>query len=462
MYQLRCGETVHGVHSACHLSSRTVNEKGDEVPNFGGWHDAGDLSQFEIPTAEITGSLYDLYASLGGDERVLEEARVGSDWLLRTTFHDGSRALAISYDKWFDNIRLNDGHYPNNVAENGPFENFLSSNALALASLSYEVYDETYSNYCLKVAKEDFEFASTGYKEGKYTRRWGPSIVSQTLGMAVLAACNLFRATLDTKYLDIASEYANEVIKCQEKEYVPGSKIRGFFYEDPEHKYILAYEHRGHEEYVITGLVELCKLNYKHKDFPKWQEALELYREYILSTISATSPYYFLPGHIYMLDKINIDHYTTPSSYGTKEEAIINLQNQIKEGVKINDNTYLRRMPIAIQRRGFHATLLSKTKAVSSIAKYFDDEKLRQIAIYQLEWVHGRNPFASSTMYKVGYNYHPLYVAYSLQMPGSLPVGIRTYKDSDKPYWPTFDNAVFKEIWGHTTGKYLSVIADLL
>ena len=138
------------------------------------------------------------------------------------------------------------------------------------------------------------------------------------------------------------------------------------------------------------------------------------------------------------------------------------MTRQIKEGVKITDNCYLRRLPIAIQRRGFLATLLSKAKAVSALANYFMDDKLRQIAIYQLEHVHGRNPFATSLMYGVGYNYHPLYVAYSNQMVGSLPVGIKTLEDSDEPYWPAYDNAVFKEIWGHTTGKYLAVLADLI
>ena len=45
---LRCGEDIDGVHSACHLNCRTMNENGTSVPNFGGWHDAGDVSQFEI------------------------------------------------------------------------------------------------------------------------------------------------------------------------------------------------------------------------------------------------------------------------------------------------------------------------------------------------------------------------------------------------------------------------------
>ena len=96
------------------------------------------------------------------------------------------------------------------------------------------------------------------------------------------------------------------------------------------------------------------------------------------------------------------------------------------------------------------------------IGKTLNNQTMKQIAINQLEWVLGKNPFASSTMYGEGNNYHPLYVAFSRQMVGSLPVGIQTLGDEDLPYWPTYNDAVFKEIWGHTTGKYLWVLADIL
>ena len=95
------------------------------------------------------------------------------------------------------------------------------------------------------------------------------------------------------------------------------------------------------------------------------------------------------------------------------------------------------------------------------IAKVFADEKLFQIAIDQLEWILGKNPFAASTMYGEGHHCHPLYVAFSKQIVGALPVGIQTKGYDDEPYWPTITNAVFKEIWGHTTGKFLWVLADL-
>jgi hypothetical protein len=65
-------------------------------------------------------------------------------------------------------------------------------------------------------------------------------------------------------------------------------------------------------------------------------------------------------------------------------------------------------------------------------------------------------------MYGEGYNYHPLYVALSKEIVGALPVDIKTSGDEALPYWPTYNNAVFKEILGHTTGKYLWVLADLM
>ena len=461
LYQLRCGEVVEKVHGACHLNSRTYNQNGDSVPNFGGWHDAGDLSQFEIPTAEIAASLLELHLKTI-DEVALLEAQKGVDWLLRTTFHNGERALAVLYEKWWDDILEVDDYHYKNMSENGPFENFLASNALSLASAAYRNIDEIYATYCLDVAIEDFDFAYDGYKKGLYSKRWGPLITSQTAGVAILASVRLFKCTGDEKYKIIAKEFADELISCQETNYIGNSNIRGFFYEDKEHKYILSYEHRGHEEYVTSGLVELAKAFPLDVDHQKWVESLKMYREYILNTVSYTSPYNFLPGHIYFTDKINLDHLTLSGTGKTREECEAELIRQVKEGVRITDTCYLRRMPIAIQRRGFLATLLSKTKAVSSIASFFDDKELKQIVIYQLEHVHGRNPFATSLMYGVGSNYHPLYVAYSLQMPGSLPVGIRTLGDSDAPYWPAYDNAVFKEIWGHTTGKYIAVLADVL
>lgn len=466
---LRCGEDIPGVHSACHLNCRSMHPDGSSVPNFGGWHDAGDVSQFEIPTAEMAHAILDLALAVKDTdnllyERLIEEARVGINWLLRTRFGDGMRALAITYSIWRKNVLKPDNKTVySNVAENGPFENFCASAALAKAYLVYKDEDLVFANWCLRSAKEDFEFAKIGYEQGIYTKRWGPNIDSQVCGHGIIAAVELYKCTLDFSYIDIAASYAKVVLACQQSTDPDWDiPLKGFFYEDPMHKWMLTYEHRGHEQSPVQGLCMLCDVAKGHVEYPNWIKGVKLYREYVLESMKLTYPYGLVPGHVYVLDKLNSDRFTIPASYGTIPEGMEILRNQARSGKKLAEGVYLRIFPIAVQRRGYHATLLSKTKAISLIANVLNDQELKQIAIDQLEWVMGKNPFASSTMYGCGYNYHPLYVAFSRQMVGALPVGIMTKGDSDMPYWPVRDHAVFKEIWGHTTGKYLWVLADLI
>lgn len=468
---LRCGEDIPGVHSACHLNCRSVDENGRTVPVFGGWHDAGDLSQFEICTAEMTHALADLATNVNDEklkERIMEEAKVGANWLLRTTFHDGNRALAILYRIWRDNLLHPDNKLVNaGVAENGPFENFLSAAALASCVELFKEEDKNFSEWCLRIAKEDFHYAVLGYKNGIYTKRWGPNIDSVVCGHGIVAACLLYKLTKEESYLEIAKEYANIVMKCQQSTYPKWDKpVRGFFYEDVKHKYILTYEHRGHEQSPIQGICDLYELLKDNKEeeklVKKLLKSIKLFKEFIVDTMYSTEPYGLLPGHIYIEDKLNLDRFTLAS---IKNDYVLGkelLCKQIEKGIKLADGVYLRRFPIAIQRRGFHATMLSKAKGVSMVANALNDKKLKQIVIDQFEWVLGKNPFASSTMYGEGYNYHPLYVAFSRQMVGALPVGIMTSGDEDLPYWPTRNNAVYKEIWGHTTGKYLWALSDVL
>lgn len=465
---LRCGEDVAGVHSACHLHCKTVHPDGRMVPNHGGWHDAGDVSQFEICTAEMAHAILDLAevyqeSDLILSNRLLEEGKVGINWLLRTRFGDGMRAMAVGYVIWRSNILSKENKaVENNIAENGPFENFCAAAAEAVAARLFQKEDPVFANWCLRAAKEDFEFAKIGYEQGIYTKRWGTNIDAQVCGEAMLAAAELYVVTQDDRYIHLASQYGDIVLACQQSDYPNwNTPIRGFFYEDSKHTKILTYEHRGHEQTPVQGLARLYEVAPYHPNAKKWKEGLLLYKEYIVTTIDITAPYGLLPAHIYDIHKLNVERFTIPASHGTKEEGMENLKEQARHGRALNQDVYLRIFPIAVQRRGFHATLLSKTKAVSMIAKVLADEKLYQIAIDQLEWILGKNPFASSTMYGEGHHCHPLYVAFSKQIVGALPVGIQTKGYDDEPYWPTITNAVFKEIWGHTTGKFLWVLADL-
>lgn len=458
---LRCGVDVKGVHSACHLNCYTINEKGESVPNYGGWHDAGDVSQFEICTAEMAYAILEL-ASVEKDaslrKQLLEEARVGIDWLLRTRLSDGKRALAVGYHIWRSNQKAEGDKTLESHAEEGPFECFLAAMALARAALIFEKSDAGYASWCKRIAILDYQHAIYCYDHGIYTKRWGPSITSLVSGAACSALCLLYQLTKDERYLSDATRFSRSLLNCQEQDGVSG--IKGFFYEDEEHNYVLTFEHRGHEQTPIEGLVNLCKTFKDHPMLQEWLNGVELYATYIKDSY-INNPYGLMSAQIYLLNKMRDDRFTVPSWYCTPEEAHNGLRRQVKCGKKLDDNTYLRMFPIAIQRRGFHATLLSKTKGIAMCANLLKNEALKRVVLRQIEWVMGMNPFNASTMYGEGYNYHPLYVAFSPQLVGSLPVGIMTKEDEDLPYWPQATQAVYKEVWGHTTGKYLGILKEI-
>jgi hypothetical protein len=133
----------------------------------------------------------------------------------------------------------------------------------------------------------------------------------------------------------------------------------------------------------------------------------------------------------------------------------------VRNGIALSKTHYLRRYPVAYQFRGFHAINLSKAKAAIILSRVLNDTSLRDIATRQLEYIVGFNPFAASTVYGEGYDYHPLYGAYAGDVVGAVPVGIETFENDDEPYWPTQNNCTYKEIWMLTTAKTMCLVAEL-
>ena len=60
----------------------------------------------------------------------------------------------------------------------------------------------------------------------------------------------------------------------------------------------------------------------------------------------------------------------------------------------------------------------------------------------------GKNPFGQSLIYGEGSNYPQLYTALPGETVGEIPVGMQSYFNEDAPYWPQFNTATYKEVWG--------------
>lgn len=444
-YQERCGCEVEGVHRVCHRDTYAKHPDGRLISSGGGWHDAGDLSQGLCNTSESAYAMLDLALRVKDSdallyERLLDEARWGLDWCLKTRFGDGYRARWTRIGIWTDNIlgTMDDLVLP---AAYDPFENFCGSAAQAKGAIAFKEEDPIFADYCLKCAKEDFCFA---YKRTFYNR----SVSVQTLGQGVVAAAELYNACGDEDILKKGVYLAKKVLDCQQKSYPAWDiPIRGFFYENEKKERPLAYSHRAHEQSPVMGLALIYEAAPGHTDAPRWLEALGLYGEYIKKISEFTAPYGMLPNAVYRL-----------GSFGRNNEKF---DPQIKNGIMLSDEYYLRIMPVADDYRGYNGTLLTKAKAVSAVARVLCDNELYKIAQRQLEWILGMNPFAQCTMYGEGYNYPDLFVMFSHQLVGGIPVGIWNDGDRDMPYFPHMNNATYKEVWVHTTSRFLWVLADL-
>lgn len=95
----RCGYPVPGVHGNCHADLFAKHQE-KTISFAGGWHDAGDLSQQTLQTADVSVALLEGYdhhkqSNPALAARMLEEAEWGLEFVLKTRFGDGYRASSM-------------------------------------------------------------------------------------------------------------------------------------------------------------------------------------------------------------------------------------------------------------------------------------------------------------------------------------------------------------------------------
>jgi len=465
-YGNRCGYDVPGSHPVDHLDWFATHG-GERIVMSGGWHDAGDLSQGVINTGEATYAMFALAERLrerGGDpaliERLLEEAKWGLEWVLRVRFEGGYRIAFASHNLWTNNIA---GDADDRVVEarNNPNANYIAAAAGAIAYRLLKESDPALARRSLQIAEEDWIHAIDGV-EGPST--WHtPAFAATRLelaGIGVTASLELYRATAAESYAEKAVELAGTIVESQQKHPV-GSlfPLSGFFYTGPERDTLFHQFHRGNDQAPVVALTQLMAAFPDHPDGGKWRSTLELYVEYLKRIGQATAPWGVLPSYVYRLGDEAKEVPDSGALHMATREAY---RAQVLAGMPMGEEWYLRAFPVWFARRGNYGVLLSQAKALSAAALLLGDSAAMDLAQRQAQWVVGRNPFAQSTMYGEGYDWAQQYSVSSGDFVGSLPVGMQSRGITDLPYWPSQNMYVYKEVWVHSTSRWLWLMADLL
>lgn len=468
----RCGYPVPGSHVSCHRDMLAHHGKKSILCN-GGWHDAGDLSQQLVQTAEITCSLLEAAHAYSADTslslRLREEALWGLDYVLHSRFGDGFRATSVGISMWTDNV-IGSRDDLSSRCHNNAYENFLCAGAEAYSSLSLRDSDPLLADRVLTCARQDFSFAmdkfsQTGFSERppeywEHTWMTSPSLFAATMSWA---ASQLYRCTQETSYAEAAARYGDYVVSCQANVRTGNSGFPawGFFYRSPEKKSLQHFNHQARDQYYMMALTELCYTQPSHPSASKWRMAIRLYADYLLALTSYGNPYGMMPSGLYRKEEIEDAEAFARQHLETGDEVYEDYAQQLENAQDLGDGFYLKQFPVWFSFRGNNAVILSMGKSASLCGRFFNDQRLLSIAADQLEWNLGKNPFRQSLMYGEGQRYAQQYATMPGEMTGELPVGVQTMGNGDEPYWPQMNNATYKEVWTSPSARWLSILADL-
>lgn len=464
----RCGYPVPGKHGTCHQDVY-VEHDGLKMVYAGGWHDAADVSQQTVQTAEIVHGLLEC-ASAAPEEsflhqRLLEEAAWGIDFVLRTRLGDGFRASSAGHRRWTDN-RIGNFDDVLGRCHRNAFDNFVIAGVEAAASKIFEKTDPQLAWKCRTAAGEDFRFAQEVFaREGIGKHSSGEhtynASLSQHYAAAAWAAATIYEVCREAEMEEKTDYFLNRLMNCQDKGQT-NTGIEGFFYRDESCRAIVHFSHQAREHIFAQAFCKAMEVFPQHAKTESWRKASESYGGYLKKLMCYASPYGMIPSGLYAVDELEdaetFERVHPRLDFETERE---NYKKQLENGICLNDRYYIRNFPVWFSYRGNNAVLLSMGKSASLLGKCLKDEALTQIAREQMYWIAGKNPFRFSFIYGEGDRFGKQYNALAGEMVGEMPVGTQTQGNEDIPYWPMANIACYREVWTTVAGHWLWIAADI-
>ncbi len=231
LYYQRCGcalEEKHAgiyTHAACHTAPATEWENRDVKKTvLGGWHDAGDYGKYVGPGAVTVAHLLYTYLLFptgcsddlnipetgNGVPDILNEARWELEWILKMQKEDGSFYHKLTKARFAPFIMPEDDREPEYLMSASHCATEAAIAALALASRVYAGFDADFSKKMLDSALRGWEWLEKNPEfkpfiqpEGVNTGMYGDWSDKDE---RFWAACELYAATGDEKYKDVAEK----------------------------------------------------------------------------------------------------------------------------------------------------------------------------------------------------------------------------------------------------------------
>jgi len=382
----RCGDSITGWHSPCHITDGRRIDTGEHIDVTGGWHQSCDLRKWTFGTSYGLLGLVQLgfRKPRWNTGQIAEEVLWGNQYFHKMIRPDGGLMDHVVIPLgWIEERNI----YPNNAPSVATYTTIIGQ---ALSAKLFESDDTEYSHKCLEIAKRMWQYITgPDYPHDPYEppvipkyHEWMPGFFNQNypgsaldLGDSLYAALMLFRATRENTWLEEAISRASALVDLQ----VGGDAVldpaAACFYVGPGRAdYVCAY---CDGIYGPIGLTELIQLLPNHKYVGKWLRAIYLLAEQ-KSRIASKNPWGLVPSYWYRTD---------PSG-----------------GRKAGSGYYRYFYEYHGVRFGLNFDILGNALFLLRAHKITGNRRYRDIAYRQLDWILGCNPFDASTVEGVGRN----------------------------------------------------------
>jgi hypothetical protein len=405
----------------------------------------------------------------------------GLDWSLRMRFAPGMRTLYGDYSFWTDGIpgTMDDvvQSEPRTLVGRDNFQNTLAALATARGARSIQRRDAALSLRLLKAAVEDFddvlEHTSAPPTAAPALSINEPSWRDQ-IGYLTLAAVELYRSTGEQRYAHEAARLAQWLQQTQERRFIDGSPVTGYFYEDAGRTRIVHEYHNGFEDSGLLAFAALAKALPDHPEWMDWYAGLALYAEHFcIKGTEASAPFNVIPAAVWRRADIDADHpsdatgkrlaarptalFPTPP---TDEVVHRQMTQMFEASAVLSQEQRVRVFPLWYDhvRHGASNVHLGKSIGLAAAAPVLQRPDCTDLAARQLQWMLGTNPFSRSLMYGVGQDWWQNFCVELPNFVGGLSLGFNSYRD-DAPAWG--NNAVFpyKEMWVFSSCKVAHELA---
>lgn len=469
----RCGIEIPFVHGKCHLDNcrpallrarswnreekeALLKQMGDHVDLTGGWHDAGIVDQYTPNTAWITYALCRL-AETGtikwdrnGDERddILDEAAWGAEWLLKLLMPDGDLINSSPGDAWWtDNQIGTPDDRRCDVCGTYPQYHFAVLAAQGRVARAFSKSRPELVRKSLAHAQKTWDFVMT--------KRWRDRTTStlDTFAPCAIAGIELWLATGEERYKDVATEMLNLMADCQETE----GELIGFFYTSPRHERI--FRHRMGLGEVIYAFALGCETMINHPDRNRWMEVLWRYVQRYVRTVNGyNAPYRILPYGLYDADE-------APLLFGAEgwwvtpwdQRAFALFPRADEYNIQIGTRKLCR---IRSATSGQHRFWLTEAVGLAAAARVLQDRQALTQALRHVNWLLGLNPFSMTMLWSEGYRSPTPYCPMPGLMVGSIGLGIGSL-DNNRPYFSPQIYYNQREVWTIAGGMFVWAVAEI-